>query len=58
MKILPLHSLLVTEDEKKARAKATSPVFSVTLKDAELLESTHARFIVKVNGNPMPDVQL
>lgn len=48
----------MSDEEKKARAKATSPVFSVQLKDAELLESTHARFLVKVNGNPIPEVQL
>ncbi len=48
----------VSDEDKKARAKATSPVFLVQLKDADLLESTHARFMVKVNGNPMPKVEL
>ncbi|XP_065224775.1 uncharacterized protein LOC135848732 isoform X2 [Planococcus citri] len=47
----------LSDEEKKARAKATSPVFLVQLKDAELLESTHARFLVKVNGNPIPEIQ-
>lgn len=51
-------SIAVSDEERKARAKATSPVFSVQLKDAELLESTHARFLVKVNGNPLPEIKL
>lgn len=48
----------VSDEERKARAKATSPVFLVQLKDADLLESTHARFIVRVNGNPIPQIEL
>lgn len=48
----------VSDEEKRAQAKATSPVFLVQLKDADLLEGTHARFMIRVNGNPMPKLEL
>lgn len=49
---------LVTADEKKARAKANAPVFAVKLSDAELLEHTHARFMIEIKGSPAPKLKL
>lgn len=48
----------VTEEEKKARAEANSPIFLVRLKDTELLENTYLRFMIKVKGDPNPDLKL
>lgn len=50
--------LTVTSEERKARAEANSPIFLVRLKDTELLESTYLRFMVKVKGDPNPDLKL
>lgn len=50
--------ITVTEEEKKARAEANSPIFLVRLKDTELLENTYLRFMIKVKGDPNPDLKL
>lgn len=48
----------VSADEKKARAKANAPVFAVKLADTQLLENTHARFLIEIKGNPIPKLKL
>ncbi|CAL7949959.1 unnamed protein product [Xylocopa violacea] len=47
----------LTPEEKKARAEANAPIFLVRLKDTELLENTYLRFMVKVKGDPNPEVK-
>ncbi|XP_047356865.1 obscurin isoform X5 [Vespa velutina] len=47
----------LTPEEKKARAEANSPIFLVRLKDTELLENTYLRFMIKVKGNPNPELK-
>lgn len=49
---------LVTPEEKKARAEANAPIFLVRLKDTELMENTYLRFMVKVKGDPNPEMKL
>ncbi|XP_031784412.1 obscurin isoform X6 [Nasonia vitripennis] len=46
-----------TAEEKKARADANSPIFLVRLKDTELLENTYLRFMIKIKGDPAPDLK-
>lgn len=48
----------VSADEKKARAKANAPIFAVKLADTELLENTHARFMIEIKANPLPKLRL
>jgi hypothetical protein len=50
--------MLVSEEEKKRRAEANSPLFVVKLKDTELLENTYLRFMIKVKGQPNPTLKL
>ncbi|XP_015180266.1 PREDICTED: muscle M-line assembly protein unc-89 isoform X4 [Polistes dominula] len=47
----------LTAEEKKARAEANSPIFLVRLKDTELLENTYLRFMIKVKGDPIPELK-
>ncbi|KAG7203298.1 hypothetical protein KM043_010391 [Ampulex compressa] len=47
----------LTAEEKKARAEANSPIFLVRLKDTELLENTYLRFMIKVKGDPNPEMK-
>ncbi|XP_053597033.1 obscurin isoform X2 [Microplitis demolitor] len=47
----------LTAEERKAKAEAKAPVFLVRLKDTELLENTYLRFMIKVKGDPTPDVK-
>lgn len=56
--IIFLLRYLVTPEEKKARAEANAPIFLVRLKDTELMESTYLRFMVKVKGDPNPEMKL
>ncbi|VEN40588.1 unnamed protein product [Callosobruchus maculatus] len=44
------------EQERAERAKTDKPEFLVSMKDAELLEDTYLRFMVKVVGEPNPEV--
>ncbi|KAK0180904.1 hypothetical protein PV327_003237 [Microctonus hyperodae] len=44
-------------EERKIKAEAKAPVFLVKLKDTELLENTYLRFMIKVKGDPNPDVK-
>ncbi|KAK0094450.1 hypothetical protein PV326_010858, partial [Microctonus aethiopoides] len=43
--------------ERRMKAEAKAPVFLVKLKDTELLENTYLRFMIKVKGDPNPDVK-
>ncbi|XP_020293629.1 obscurin isoform X3 [Pseudomyrmex gracilis] len=52
---LVVHQL--SPEEKKARAEANSPIFLVRLKDTELLENTYLRFMIKVKGDPNPEIK-
>ncbi|XP_034942777.1 obscurin isoform X3 [Chelonus insularis] len=47
----------LTAEERKAKDESKAPVFLVKLKDTELLENTYLRFMIKVRGNPNPDVK-
>ncbi|XP_020711861.2 obscurin isoform X6 [Athalia rosae] len=47
----------LTAEERKARAEANAPIFLVRLKDTELLENTYLRFMIKVKGDPNPDLK-
>ncbi|CAH0545686.1 unnamed protein product [Brassicogethes aeneus] len=51
---LIVHEL--TTDERQERELTDHPVFIVSMKDAELLEDTYLRFMVKVAGEPNPEV--
>lgn len=42
-------------DESKTNV---SPAFLVSLKDAEMIENTLFRFMIKILGDPKPKVQL
>ncbi|KAL7294623.1 hypothetical protein TKK_0011927 [Trichogramma kaykai] len=44
-------------EEKKARADANSPTFLVRLKNTEILENTYLRFMIKVKGDPNPELK-
>ena len=48
----------MSSEEKKARAEAGAPFFLVRLKDTELLENTYLRFMIKIKGDPAPEVKL
>jgi len=52
------YKCLVSADEKKARAKANAPIFAVKLADTQLLENTHARFMIEIKANPLPKLRL
>ncbi|XP_025153244.1 obscurin isoform X6 [Harpegnathos saltator] len=47
----------LSAEEKKARANANAPIFLVRLKDTELLENTYLRFMIKVKGDPNPEMK-
>ncbi|XP_070156196.1 obscurin isoform X8 [Polyergus mexicanus] len=47
----------LSPEEKKARAEANAPIFLVRLKDTELLENTYLRFMIKVKGDPNPEIK-
>ncbi|XP_076264321.1 obscurin isoform X24 [Rhynchophorus ferrugineus] len=46
----------LTTEEREERAKSDHPEFLVSMKDAELLENTYLRFMVKVVGEPNPEI--
>jgi hypothetical protein len=39
-------------------AQQKCPVFLVVLHDTELIEGTSVRFMIKVKGDPIPNVEL
>ncbi|XP_055686187.1 obscurin isoform X7 [Lutzomyia longipalpis] len=47
----------MSAEKKKELAEANAPVFSIRLKDTEILENTFLRFMVKVKGDPSPQVK-
>ncbi|CAH1967604.1 unnamed protein product [Acanthoscelides obtectus] len=49
-------SIELSSEERAERAKTDKPEFLVSMKDAELLEDTYLRFMVKVVGEPNPEV--
>lgn len=52
------HTHTETAEEKKEIAEQNSPHFTIRLKDTEVMENTFLRFMVKLNGEPRPKVQL
>ncbi|CAH0405571.1 unnamed protein product [Chilo suppressalis] len=52
---LVVHEL--TAEERRERNALNAPYFLVALKDTEILENTYLRFMVKVKGDPNPDVK-
>lgn len=49
---------LETAEEKKSYAQQNTPYFAIRLRDAEIMENTFLRFMVKVIGEPSPKLQL
>ncbi|XP_043471828.1 obscurin isoform X4 [Leptopilina heterotoma] len=47
----------LTPEERKARLDGNKPDFLVRLKDTELLENTYLRFMIKVKGDPNPELK-
>lgn len=47
-----------TVSEQKRRKGPKEPYFTVSLHDTELLENTYLRFLIKVCGDPKPEVKL
>ena len=48
----------MTPEQRKALSETNSPVFSVSLKDTEVIEKTYLTFMVKVRGDPKPKIRL
>lgn len=48
----------MTKEEREKMAESNSPVFLVKLHDTELIEGSSVRFMIKVKGEPMPDMTL
>lgn len=53
-----VNNIIVTADERRERNASKAPYFLVALKDTEILENTYLRFMVKVKGDPNPEVKL
>jgi hypothetical protein len=49
---------VLTPDEREKMAQQKCPVFLVVLHDTELIEGTSVRFMIKVKGDPIPNVEL
>lgn len=45
-------------EERKSYAQQNTPFFAVSLRDAEIIENTFLRFMVKIIGEPTPKVKL
>ncbi|CAH0724488.1 unnamed protein product, partial [Brenthis ino] len=52
---LVVHEL--TPEERKQKNALNAPYFLVALKDTEIMMNTYLRFMVKVKGNPNPEVK-
>lgn len=48
----------MSAEERTEQAEANKPEFVVKLKDTEQAENTYLRFMVKVRGDPNPEVIL
>lgn len=51
-------AILVSEEEKKSYAERNTPYFAIRLTDTEIMDKTYLRFMVKVIGEPRPQIQL
>ncbi|XP_045774491.1 obscurin isoform X8 [Maniola jurtina] len=47
----------LTPEERKRKNALNAPYFLVALKDTEILLNTYLRFMIKVKGNPNPEVK-
>ncbi|XP_061708255.1 obscurin isoform X2 [Cydia pomonella] len=47
----------LTDEERRERNALNAPYFIVALKDTEIMENTYLRFMVKVKGDPNPEVK-
>ncbi|XP_065086396.1 obscurin isoform X3 [Ochlerotatus camptorhynchus] len=47
----------LTPEQRKALAETNAPVFTVTLKDTEVIEKTYLTYMVKVKGDPQPKIR-
>ncbi|XP_069362837.1 obscurin isoform X3 [Maniola hyperantus] len=47
----------LTTEERKRKNALNAPYFLVALKDTEILLNTYLRFMIKVKGNPNPEVK-
>ncbi|KAJ8735221.1 hypothetical protein PYW07_006841 [Mythimna separata] len=47
----------LTPEERRERNALKAPYFLVALKDTEIMENTYLRFMVKVKGDPNPEVK-
>ncbi|XP_041975025.1 obscurin-like isoform X3 [Aricia agestis] len=56
-KTLEGQNIELTPEERKQKAALNAPYFIVALKDTEILLNTYLRFMVKVKGDPNPDVK-
>ncbi|XP_047520181.1 obscurin isoform X3 [Pieris napi] len=56
-KTLEGQNIELTPEERKQKNALNAPYFIVALKDTEILLNTYLRFMVKVKGNPNPDVK-
>ncbi|XP_050680436.1 obscurin isoform X3 [Leptidea sinapis] len=56
-KTLEGQNIELTPEERKQRNALNAPYFLVALKDTEILLNTYLRFMVKVKGEPNPNVK-
>lgn len=56
--IVLFSAITETEEEKKSYAEQNTPYFVIRLTDTEIMEKTFLRFMVKVIGEPRPQIEL
>ncbi|XP_023945004.2 obscurin isoform X3 [Bicyclus anynana] len=56
-KTLEGQDIELTPEERKRKTALNAPYFLVALKDTEILLNTYLRFMVKVKGDPNPEVK-
>nr|XP_037866814.1 obscurin isoform X5 [Bombyx mori] len=56
-KTLEGQNIELTPEERKQRNALNAPYFLVALKDTEIMENTYLRFMIRVKGNPNPEVK-
>ncbi|XP_055610564.1 obscurin isoform X2 [Uranotaenia lowii] len=52
-----LHVQKLTPEQRKAMTETNSPIFTVELTSAEVIEKTYLTFMVKVKGDPAPKIR-
>ncbi|XP_050346623.1 obscurin isoform X3 [Nymphalis io] len=57
VKTIEGQNIELTPEERKQRNALNAPYFIVALKDTEIMMNTYLRFMVKVKGNPNPEVK-